>query len=358
MSKGTKATRFAEPREEVEPLGHPFLHGIEAELARLVEERTALEDGHGSDVERRPGGLGVQERGVECRHALDGCRGRWGRWSFHRQLRAWLGERQDLGEGLDEAGHEQAIVRHGRGVGHDAEAGGVDVGEQRHVQPGAGRRCEGVLPEQLGAGQVRGVGEPGDVGGDGVDVLEHAAHDAAGQAAREVGQHGRDQVAVLDERLLLPRPGDLAQGPDPLGRVGDGAGHLEADRDEPVAREAVGARSHADRHGDAQRLDRAPAALVVAGETADHAGEEGVVQRAAGGVGRVAEPGEREVDRSRVAGSCPGSPGWARRTRGTGSTALAIERAKEAAWRIEPMRVGGRAAGRRSAPRPTRPRPT
>ena len=128
-----------------------------------------------------------------------------------------------------------------------------------------------------------------------------AAVSGTGQQVEGGGQ----AVAELDRRLALPAPGQSADDPHALDRILDVTGHREPGRGELVAHEIVGVLTQVDRHGDADLLEVGGVVGVVAGQAADHRGEEGVVDAAVGHLAGPAEILDRHLQHTEAPGQAP-----------------------------------------------------
>ena len=84
--------------EQWEPFFDPAADIVEPEGAPIVEERSTFEDGERPDVQRRSRHLGVEEAGVEGRHAFEG--------GHHSDQHGEV-----LHDGAEHLGHREAVSR-------------------------------------------------------------------------------------------------------------------------------------------------------------------------------------------------------------------------------------------------------
>ncbi len=226
------------------------------------------------------------------------CRGRaWGGRPLGTAAGGLLGEGEDLVEARDEALLEDLEVRDRAGVGVDAEGAGVDVGQQRHVDAGADGRAEGVLHPDGGATEPDRHGDAGDVAGEEVDVPEDGADVPPGQEV----EPARNGLGVREGPLALRGGRPLVDEPDPLLGIGHADRHREAHQRDAVAADRVVVVADADRHRHPEVTDLGAVVLVVAAQAAGDAGDERVVEGAAGHVRGVLERGERHLVHTELA---------------------------------------------------------
>ena len=124
-----------------------------------------------------------------------------------------------------------------------------------------------------------------------------------------------DRLRVGDGRLVALAGADPPDLVHPLHRVLDADGDVEAHDRDPVAALGVAAGAQADRHRQPEAIDVPVELLVVATQPAGHATDEGVVQRATGGVAGPLEIGGGALEDLRsattvVAGSSPARACW------------------------------------------------
>ena len=176
---------------------------------------------------------------------------------------------------LAEAVDQDARIGHRRGVDVAPDAARPLIGEERHVECGAGGRPEGVVAGDRGTGQEERHRHTGHVAGHEVHVLEHRTHHSGGQQVEHTG-HGVRQR----QRLLVPRRTTApSRHPHPDARVRLARRHGEALEGDVVATHRVGVPAHGDGHRHPQVLDRGAVQVVVAAQSSGDRGHESVVER-------------------------------------------------------------------------------
>ena len=175
------------------------------------------------------------------------------------------------------------------------------VGEEGGVHGGADGGAEGVVAGDPRPAEEDRVREPGDVAGQEVHVLEHAADDRVGHEVQCAG----DGVGEGQRPLRSGGPAARADGAHAADRVRRAQRHPQPLQGDPVAARGVVGLADADGQRHRQLVDGRAVALVVAAQAAGDAGHEAVVERPAGGGARLLQlvqtHGDRVQDPSRPA---------------------------------------------------------
>ena len=172
-----------------------------------------------------------------------------------------------------------------------ADAALVAVGHERDVDAGPRRRDAGVDAGELRAPEVDGEREARHVAREEVDVLEHRGEQLDGQLVDDAG----DLLGVVQRRLGTPGLDTRTDLVHPHARVGLACRELHAKQGDSVPAARVAGLAQADRQRHAQVVDLHAMAGVVLAQATQDGGDEGVVERAAIGLGGALEAAEGDV---------------------------------------------------------------
>ena len=203
----------------------------------------------------------------------------------------------DLSEALPQAGHQDLRVGYRGGVDVDADIAVAVVGRQRGVDGGADRRPEREHAGDPAARQVDRHGRARYVAGQEVDVLEDPAH----VADRQHVERSRDRSGDGKRRLVTGRPRDAMQRAHPGDRVRFPDRHGQPLQGDPVTPAGVLPAAQVDRHHGPQGGDGRAVALVVPVQAAGDSRQVGVVDGPVGGLGRLLQRVQGDLDRGEMA---------------------------------------------------------